>query len=147
MMTLQPTLAAHNFSGYLYPGPDSFLAQFFVHNSANVTKANATLAPLFEFAASEASQNRTVQLQVMPGTLTDYFQIFQEDPSTVTEAGVGIDAVLGSRLAPITAFKEDQVDPLVDWLLNIKGGASILHLGELSLMAVISTNFAISCGR
>ena len=146
-LTLQPTLAAQNFSGYMYPSATHFYAELIIHNSANLTSANATLAPLFDFAASEIAQGHPMQIQALPYALTDYMQLFQGDPNTVSEGGVAASSVLGSRLAPITAFKEgQQLEKMITFLQDWQG-VSVLHLGKSFLVTSFSTNSAGSCGR
>jgi hypothetical protein len=111
-------MAAHNFSGYLYPYPTMFFAQLLVHNSADLSGANATLHPLFAFAESETAQGRPVTIQTLGYVLTDYFQLFPDPPEKDSESA-GIAAILGSRLAPITAFQEGKVDALVNLIENL----------------------------
>ncbi|KIM28702.1 hypothetical protein M408DRAFT_131454 [Serendipita vermifera MAFF 305830] len=140
-LTLQPTMAAHNFSGYMYPYPTNFLGLLFVHNSADLAGANATLQPLYDFAASETSQGRPAQVQMLSYVLTDYTQIFPEDPSTISEPGIGVSSILGSRLAPVTAFEGERAETMANFIENTPG-TTILHLvsgGQVSTVAEDAT--------
>jgi len=131
ILTLQPALAAHNFSGYLYPAPTMFSAQLLVHNSADLSGANATLHPLYAFAESETAVGRPVTVQMQSYVLTDYLQLFPNSPEQDSEGGAGSAAILGSRLAPITAFQEGQVDALVNFFENLpEYSASQFHLSR-----------------
>jgi len=133
LLTLQPALAAHNFSGYFFPYPTIFSAALLVHNSANVTGANATLTPLYDFAASETGQGRPVAIQMQSYVLTDYFQLFPNDPTKDSESA-GMAGIVGSRLAPITAFQEEgSVDALVNFIENVPEVAELqFHLSTCS---------------
>lgn len=121
MFALQPGLLAHNVSGYIYPFLNSTVANLLVYNSADLASANATLRPLYDFAASEMSQNRSVQINATGSVLTEYFQIFGSDPSTISEDGVGIPAILGRRLAPITALQGERAESMANFLENYPG--------------------------
>jgi hypothetical protein len=128
LLTLQPTMSAHNFSGYSFPAPTMFLAELLVHNSANLSGANATLHPLYAFAESETAVGRPVTVQMRSYILTDYLQLFPNPPEEDSE-GAGTAAILGSRLAPITAFQEGQVDALVNFIGNLSEYGSLqFHL-------------------
>jgi hypothetical protein len=135
LLTLQPTLAAHNFSGYFFPAPTASQAELLVHNSADLSGANATLHPLYAFAESETAAGRPVKVQMLSTVLTDYLQLFPNSPEKDSE-GAGSDAILGSRLAPITAFQEGQVDALVDFFENLPvyGGLQF-HLSRYTTLA------------
>src|ERR1700761_1836988 len=82
---LQPTLRAHNFSGYTYPSPKSFTAQLLVHNSADLSGMNTTLAPLYAFAANETAQGRTFTISNTAYVLPNYMWIFPQQPGEVNE--------------------------------------------------------------
>lgn len=97
------------------------MANLLVYNSADLASANATLRPLYDFAASEMSQNRSVQINATGSVLTEYFQIFGSDPSTISEDGVGIPAILGRRLAPITALQGERAESMANFLENYPG--------------------------
>ena len=148
-LTLQPTLAAHNFSGYLYPAPTIFLAQLVVHNSADFSGANATLHPLYAFAESETAVGRPVAVQMQSYVLTDYLQLFPDPPAQDSEGGAGSASILGSRLAPITAFQEGQVDALVNFFENLpEYGYSQFHLSRYTTLTHMTlANYSTSRWR
>lgn len=132
LLTLQPTLSTQNFSGYLFPFPNMFLAQLLVHNSPDLIGANATLHPLFAFAESETAAGRPVTINTLGYVLTDYLQLFPDPPEKDSE-NAGIAAILGSRLAPITAFQEGKVDALVNFFETLpEYGYLQFHLSKFT---------------
>ncbi|KIM28701.1 hypothetical protein M408DRAFT_131429 [Serendipita vermifera MAFF 305830] len=119
LLTLQPALAAHNFSGYMYPSPTNFTSYLLVHNSADISGANATFQPLYDFAEAETGQGRPVTITSVATVLTEYLQMWGQDPLTVSEDGAARSILLGSRLAPMSAFEEPQVDAMVSFMENL----------------------------
>lgn len=113
---MQSALTTHNFSGYMWPSPTGFAAQLLVHNSGDLSGANETLQPLYNFAEQEASSGRPFQIQNQANVLPSYFSLFPAPSNQVTDqagsAGVG-----GSRLLPLSVF-QDSVNALVDISVN-----------------------------
>ncbi|CCA73609.1 related to FAD binding domain protein-Neosartorya fischeri [Serendipita indica DSM 11827] len=116
-LALQPTLSAHNVSGYSYPTANGIVAQLLVHNSANLTALNSTLKPMFDLAQSETSNGRPAKVETLGGVLPSYLSLFNDDPATVNERAAGY-AILGSRLAPASAFQGDKVQKLADFMVK-----------------------------
>lgn len=79
---------------------------------------NATLAPLYTFAANETAHGRPVQIGSIAQVLPDFFTIFPQPPGTVSEEGVGIPAILGSRLLPMSTFQGAALDALVSLMVQ-----------------------------
>jgi hypothetical protein len=130
---LQPELIARNFSGYTYPVGSSsavsntFSTSLFVYNSDNVTAANLTLQPLYDFVQSENSASRQLNMTFTNATLMRYLDQFPGPVDSINE-GAGINALLGSRLFPPSLFKEDKIDAFVDFLVQTPLPPSF-HLG------------------
>lgn len=106
---------AHNFSGYVYPSNTTTTAELFVHNSADLSGANSTLQPLYQFAANETAQGRTVAIGGQSRVLPNYFSIFSGQPGYVDE-GAGGDGLLGSRLLPLSTFQGSTGESLIQFL-------------------------------
>jgi hypothetical protein len=126
--SLQPTLSAHNASGYTYPSPTSFSAQLVVHNSADLSGFNSTLAPLYAFAANETAQGRPVTVSSQAYVLPNYMSLFPSSPGSVNE-GAGNNGILGSRLLPMSIWQGSSLDSIVDFITQTQFGVQI-HLSE-----------------
>jgi hypothetical protein len=139
-LLLQPTMSAHNFSGSALPvnTPDPstnstmFVAKLFVFNSVDIIGANSTLRPLYDFVERETGAGRPMRLGVQSRVLTDYFQLWSVPIDQIDE-GAGRNAIMGSRLLPISLFEEGKVDPLVDLLAQSQMIPSIVS-GELYIV-------------
>jgi hypothetical protein len=121
---LQPALTAQNFSGYTYPTNVSFFGQLLVHNSGHVSGFNATLKPLYDFVKQEKDAGRNASIGVQASVLPDYMSLFSTPPSEVDEAS-GIDAILGSRLLPMSTYTDD-TDRLAE-VISTSPGVQFLH--------------------
>ena len=134
--SLQSTLSAHNASGYTYPSPTSFTAQLLVHNSANLSGFNSTLAPLYSFAANETAQGRRVTISSQGYVLPNYMSLFPDSPATVNE-GAGTNGILGSRLLPISIWQGSRLDSIVDFIVQTSLSLQI-HLSEFISISCLS---------
>jgi hypothetical protein len=126
--SLQPTLSAHNASGYTFPSPTSFAALLLIHNSADISGFNSTLAPLYSFAANETAQGRPVTISSQGYVLPNYMSLFPDSPATVNE-GAGTDGILGSRLLPMSIWQGSRLDSIVDFIVQTQFALQI-HLSE-----------------
>ncbi|KAG8872832.1 hypothetical protein FRC20_008979 [Serendipita sp. 405] len=139
-LSMQPDLAAHNFSGYMYPSNTNLLAELLVANSADLNGANATLKPLFDFAEAETTAGRPMLVQTMGYVVPSVFSMFPDDPATVNE-GSGSAAILGSRLVPLDIFKGARLEAFTTFLVK-QPFISILHLvagGKVSTVSPSAT--------
>lgn len=126
-LNIQPALIATNFSGYTYPSPTNFNALLFVHNSADLAGLNSTLQPFYSFASNETAGGRPVTIEALSTLLTNYMQVFFDDPQTVEEGAGMPGAVLGGRLLPLSSFQGASADALVDLIDNTPFGVQ-MHL-------------------
>ncbi|PVF95631.1 FAD-binding domain-containing protein [Serendipita vermifera] len=134
-LLLQPTFSARNYSGYARPvTPDPstnstmFVAKVFAFNFADLNGVNSTLKPLYDFIESETSAGRPMNMSVQSRVLTDYFQLW-DTPIDQIDEGAGRNAIMGSRLLPISLFEDGEVDPLVDLLAQSQSIPSIVLVG------------------
>jgi hypothetical protein len=131
---LQPALAAHNVSGYTYPTNVSFFGQLLVHNSADVSGLNATLKPLYDFVKQEKDAGRDAGIGIQARVLPDYMSMF---PASQADEGSGIDAILGSRLLPMSTYTND-TDRLAE-VISTSPGVQFLH-GKSFVVAFKDSN-------
>ncbi|PVG02321.1 FAD-binding domain-containing protein [Serendipita vermifera] len=121
-LLLQPAISARNFTGYTYPirsvdpatSTTIFNALWFVHNSADITGANSTIQPLYDFIKNETAAGRPMSISTRAAVLGSYLQMWPATPETANENSGAIE-ILGSRLLPVSAF-QGNVDGLVDLL-------------------------------
>ncbi|KAG8794101.1 hypothetical protein FRC17_008339, partial [Serendipita sp. 399] len=140
VLSIQPDLGAHNVSGYTYPSATNLFSALFVANSGNLTSANATFKPVYDFAQSETKAGRPVNVHLDTLVLPSWFSYFSEDPAKIDDGG-GTVAILGSRLFPPSSFKGSELEALTNFLVQQPYGP-ILHLvaeGKVSKVSPSAT--------
>lgn len=119
---LQPAMISSNITGYLFPSPTGLFSQTFVHNSADIAAANATLQPLYDWADQENAAGRPVLVQNSFSVLSSYLDLWPippESPYAGLIEGTAVPAKYGSRLLPSSFFEDEaSMDALVDIIVN-----------------------------
>ncbi|PVF95630.1 FAD-binding domain-containing protein [Serendipita vermifera] len=147
-LSLQPIFSARNISGYTLPSvpvdqstnTSMLVAKLMVYNSADMTGANTTLKPFYDFVDSEKNAGRPIGISLKLSVLTDYLQLWSTPIDEVDE-GAGRNSILGSRLLPVSLFEEDKVDGLTDWLVQTQTFPSFALVagGKVSTIASDAT--------